>query len=102
MGARHAPLVAGIRRVWNPNLRVYRGDNVWKQLSCEGIRVPRCTVERLTPTNELGGATRAKRGRTTLPDAEAVCPLDRVNRYFKANRPNQLSVLDFNYVFSPP
>ncbi len=36
--------------------------------------------------------------RTTVPDAKAACPLDRVNRQFKAQRPNQLWVADFTYV----
>ena len=34
----------------------------------------------------------------TVPDAKAKCPLDRVNRQFKADRPNQLWVADFTYV----
>lgn len=33
-----------------------------------------------------------------MPDAKAACPLDRVNRQFKAQRPNQLWVADFTYV----
>lgn len=36
--------------------------------------------------------------RTTPPDPKAPCPLDRVNRQFKAERPNQLWVSDFTYV----
>jgi transposase InsO family protein len=36
--------------------------------------------------------------RTTTSDAKAACPSDRVNRQFKANRPNQLWVSDFTYV----
>jgi len=36
--------------------------------------------------------------RTTVPDAKAPCPLDRVNRQFRAERPNQLWVSDFTYV----
>jgi transposase InsO family protein len=35
---------------------------------------------------------------TTVADAKAPCPLDRVNRQFKAQRPNQLWVSDFTYV----
>ncbi len=33
-----------------------------------------------------------------MPDAKAPCPLDRVNRQFKADHPNQLWVSDFTYV----
>ena len=33
--------------------------------------------------------------RTTISDAKAPCPLDRVNRQFRAERPNQLWVSDF-------
>lgn len=36
--------------------------------------------------------------RTTVPDTKAACPLDRVNRQFKAQRPNQLWVVDFTYI----
>ena len=36
--------------------------------------------------------------RTTVSDAKAPCPLDRVNRQFSAQRPNQLWVSDFTYV----
>jgi putative transposase len=44
------------------------------------------------------GAMRGKAVRTTVPDAKAACPLDRVNRQFKAQRPKQLWVSDFTYV----
>ncbi len=95
---RDATLVEQIRRVWNANLHVYGADKIWKQLNREGVRVARCTVERLMRTMGLRGATRSKRVRTTVPDAKAACPLDRVNRRFKADRPNQLWVSDFTYV----
>ena len=36
--------------------------------------------------------------RTTISDKAAPCPLDRVNRQFKAPRPNVLWVSDFTYV----
>lgn len=44
------------------------------------------------------GARRGKKIRTTISDSKAPCPLDRVNRVFKAERPNQLWVSDFTYV----
>ncbi len=58
----------------------------------------RCTVERLMRLSGLRGARRGKAVRTTVPDATAACPLDRVKRQFKAQRPNQLWVADFTDV----
>jgi len=87
-----------IARVWQANLRVYGADKVWKQMNREGIGVARCTVERLMRRLGLQGARRGKTVRTTVPDRSAPCPLDRVNRQFKADRPNQLWVSDFTYV----
>ena len=46
----------------------------------------------------LRGVVRGKVVRTTFGDANVPCPLDRVNRQFKADRPNQLWVSDFTYV----
>lgn len=46
----------------------------------------------------LRGVMRGKVVRTMAADAKAPCPLDRVNRQFKAQRPNQLWVSDFTYV----
>jgi transposase InsO family protein len=42
----------------------------------------------------LQGAVRGKRVRTTIADAASPRPLDRVNRQFTADRPNQLWVSD--------
>jgi len=35
---------------------------------------------------------------TTVSDTKALCPLDRVHRQFRAERPNQLWVSDFTHV----
>ncbi|MBV8259983.1 MAG: IS3 family transposase [Paraburkholderia sp.] len=87
-----------IERVWRANMQVYGADKVWKQMNRERIAVARCTVERLMKQLGLRGVMRGKRVRTTVPDAMAPRPLDRVNRQFKAARPNQLWVSDFTYV----
>ena len=79
-------------------MQVYGADKVWKQMNREGISVARCTVERLMRRLGLRGVRRGKFVRTTIGDANAPCPLDRVNRQFKAERPNQLWVSDFTYV----
>jgi len=91
-------LVPQIERVWRANLQVYGADKVWRQLAREGTAVARCTVERLMRRHGLRGVMRGKVVRTTISDAKAACPLDRVNRQFKADRPNQLWVSDFTYV----
>jgi transposase InsO family protein len=91
-------LVPQIKRVWDSNWQVYGADKVWKQLNREGIAVARCTVERLMRQQGLCGVRRGKVIRTTIPDKSAPCPLDRVNRQFNADRPNQLWVSDFTYV----
>jgi putative transposase len=91
-------LIPQIQRVWHANMQVYGADKVWKQMNREGIAVARCTIERLMRRLGLRGVRRGKVVRTTTPDANAPCPLDRVNRQFKAERPNQLWVSDFTYV----
>ncbi|CAB5673665.1 Integrase core domain [Delftia tsuruhatensis] len=40
----------------------------------------------------------AKAVRTAIADSKAPCPLARVHRQFRAERPNQLWVSDFTYV----
>jgi transposase InsO family protein len=91
-------LIPHIERVWDANMQVYGADKVWKQMNREVIPVARCTVERLMRRLGLQGARRGKTVRTTVPDRSAPCPLDRVNRQFSADRPNQLWVSDFTYV----
>jgi putative transposase len=95
---RDESLIPHIEHVWQINLQVYGADKVWKQMNREGVEVARCTVERLMRRLGLRGVIRGKVIRTTIPDARTPCPLDRVNRQFKAGRPNQLWVSDFTYV----
>ncbi|MBF8179817.1 IS3 family transposase [Herminiimonas contaminans] len=95
---RDAVLMPEIQRVWEANMKVYGADKVWRQLQREQQAVARCTVERLMRQIGIQGARRGKTVRTTIADTAAPCPSDRVNRQFKANRPNQLWVSDFTYV----
>ena len=91
-------VVGHIQRVWHANLQVYGADKVWRQLNREGLVVARCTVERLMRRLGLRGVVRGKVVRTTVANATTPYPLDRVNRQFNAERPNQLWVSDFTYV----
>jgi len=94
---RDAALKAEIGRVFEANFRVYGVRKVWRQLGREGIAAARCTIARLMRAMGLHGAVRGKKMRTTVADAARPCPLDRVNRHFKAPRPNALWVSDFTY-----
>ena len=98
LAQRDERLIPEIQRVWHANMQVYGAKKVWRQLNREGIRIARCTIERLMKRLGLEGVRRGKAVRTTVPDHAVPCPLDRVNRQFKADRPNQLWVSDFTYV----
>src|SRR3954469_17690080 len=93
-----AALMVEIGRVYEANFCVCGVRKVWRQLARERIAVARCTVARLMRTMSLQGVVRGKTMRTTISNAAAPCPLDRVNRQFKAPRPNALWVSDFTYV----
>jgi len=91
-------LTAEIRRVFEANFSVYGVRKVWRQLGREGIEAARCTVARLMRQMGLQGAVRGREVRTTVSNPAAPCPLDRVNRQFRAPKPNALWLLDFTYV----
>ena len=91
-------LMAEIERVFETNYSVYGARKIWRQLRREGLDVARCTVERLMRDLGLAGAIRGKPVKTTVGDKGAACPLDKVNRQFRAPGPNRLWVADFTYV----
>jgi putative transposase len=77
-------LSVDIERVWQTNRQFYGADKVCRLMRREGTDVDRCTVERLMCKAGLRGAMLGKVVRTTLADAKASWPLDRVDRQFKA------------------
>jgi putative transposase len=88
-----------IVRVHGENLDVYGADKVWTQLNREGIRVARCTVERLMGDLGLSGVRRGKVYKvTTRSDERQHRPDDLVDRDFTATAPNRLWVADLTYV----
>ena len=95
---RDAGLAVEVRRVFAENFLVYGVRKVWRQLRREGFDVARCTVARLMREMGLEGAIRGKPIRTTVSDKAAPCPLDKVNRQFRAPAPNMLWLSDFTYV----
>ncbi len=98
-GERDQALEREIARVFEENYRVYGADKVWRQLNREGIRVARCTTERLMRDLGLQGARRGRAWkRTTIGDESLERPRDLVERQFKATGPNRLWVADLTYV----
>jgi putative transposase len=97
-GRRDTVLRTQIRQVFDANFGVYGVRKIWRQLGREGISVARCTVARLMRQMGLRGVLRGKELRTTIPDKAMPCPGDRVNRQFRASRPNLLWLADFTYV----
>ena len=95
---RDEALCKQIRRVWEQNKQVYGVRKIWRQLLREGFAVARCTVERLMRRLGLRGVVRGKVIKTTVSDKAMPCPRDKVNRQFRAERPNALWVSDFTYV----
>src|SRR6185295_8661828 len=95
---RDTALKPAITRVFAENFGVYGVRKVWRQLRREGFTLARCSVERLMAELGLQGVIRGKPVRTTISDKAAPCPLDHVNRQFRAPRPNALWVSDFTYV----
>lgn len=53
----------------------------------------RAVVERLMRNLGIRGVVRGKKVITTQPDTSQPCPDDKVNRLFKADRPNKLCPL---------
>jgi transposase InsO family protein len=95
---RDAELEIEIVRVWNENFRAYGAYKIWKQLNREGIKVARCTVERLMRRLGIRGVIRGKGYKTTVSDLGAERPADLVERAFTATAPNRLWVADITFV----
>ena len=97
-GRRDRLIAAEIRRVHAASDSSYGSWRCWKQLNRDGVRVARCTVERLMRSDGLVGVVRGKTQRTTLPGSNPVPAADLVKRRFAASRPDELWVCDFTYL----
>lgn len=95
---RDAFLLAQIRRVHEGSNGVYGQLKVWDELNDSGVRVARCTVERLMGTHGIVGVGPAKTTKTTLPGPAPVPARDLVRRDFTASRPDELWLADFTYI----
>jgi putative transposase len=95
---RDSELTEMIKQIHQENYGVYGARKIWHELHRRGVRVARCTVERLMRAAGLRGLLRDKSPRTTRPAPETGRPRDLVKRDFTAAGPNQLWVADLTYV----
>jgi putative transposase len=91
-------LVEIVRVYEGPGRSRYGARKVWRQLRAEDAGIARCTIERLMACAGLFGVHRGAKRRTTISDPAAMRPPDLVDRAFRADRPNELWVVDFTYV----
>jgi putative transposase len=96
---RDGELRVEIQRVYDANMFVYGAAKIWAQLNAEGIRVARCTVERLMREMGLAGNRRGRAWTVTTDSSHGLDrPADLVDRQFAAPAPNRLWVADITYV----
>ena len=82
---RDGTLKTEIVRIHAENLAVYGSDKVWAQLNRAGIRVARCSVERLKRELGVQGVRRGRQFKvTTRADDRQRQPDDLVERRFGA------------------
>jgi len=97
---RDAGLLAEILQIRAEYEEVYGARKMWLELNRRGIRVARCTVERLMREHGLHGARRGKKVRTTIagkgPGHERAADL--IRRDFTAPAPDRRWVADFTQV----
>jgi putative transposase len=95
---RDAVLRPVLREIWSANYCVYGARKLWKAAARGGWEVGRDQVARLMRAEQIQGALRNKRVRTTRADPAAARHPDLVKRDFTAQGPNQLWVTDITYV----
>ena len=95
---RDAYLRKEMKDIWAKNRSVYGARKLWHAMKREKVTIARCTVERLMRQLGMQGVRRGKKVKTTYCQPADQCPLDKVNRQFRASMPNELWVSDFTFV----
>ena len=95
-------LLSEIKRVHAGSGGIYGQLKIWDELNNEqGIRVARCTVERLMRREGIEGCVNGRTQRTTVPGPSLVAADDLVRRDFRADRPDGVWLSDFTYIRTP-
>ena len=90
--------ISEIIRIWQDSKCRYGARKVWQQMKADGLKVARCTIERLMKQHGLQGVWRGNGKMTTNSRDDQKRADDLVNRNFNARQPNQLWVADFTYI----
>jgi len=92
-------LLGEIKRVHEDAGGIYGQLKIWDELNNEqGIRVARCTVERLMRREGIEGCVNGRTQRATVPGPSPVAADDLVRRDFRADRPDGVWLSDFTYI----
>ena len=96
---RDAVMMQVLMVLWVANRKVYGAHKLWKAARRAGHDIGRDQVARLMRQSAIEGISRKRRKVfTTIADPDAVRAPDRVNRSFRADRPDALWVTDLTYV----
>jgi transposase InsO family protein len=88
-----------IREAHQANYEAYGFRRAWKALRRAGERAARCQLQQLMRAHGIEGAKRrGKKWRTTIPDPDAHCRADLVQRQFTAPEPDRLWGGNFTYL----
>ena len=79
--------ISEIQRIWQDSECRYGARKVWQQMKADGLKVARCTVERLMKQYELQEVWRGKAKVTTNSRDNQKRADDLVNRNFSAHCP---------------
>ena len=96
---RDAVMMQILLTLWVANRKVYGAHKLWKAARRAGHEIGRDQVARLMRELAIEGISRRrKKVFTTRQDPDALRAPDRVNRWFRADRPDALWVTDLTYV----
>ena len=76
--------IGEIKRIWRESKCRYGARKVWQQMKADGLKVARCTVERLMKQYGMQGVWRGKGKITTNSRDDQKRADDLVNRNFNA------------------
>lgn len=91
-------LLREIRRIHAESGRIYGQLKIYDELNESGVRVARCTVERLMRRAGISGITPGRVAKTTIQGTSPVAAPDLIRRDFTAESPDAVWLCDLTYI----